>query len=214
MGSVVIGMVTTPFDVEKGRKQKAMAGIDKLKISSDTTIVMDNNRLLTMVPNLPIDQAFGVMDQLISEVIKGISEAITQPSMINLDFADLKTVMAGGGTSTILYAENSAKNPEAVVAEALGNPLLDVDFSGATSTFIHITSGPELTVKQTNELIKGMTEFLGPDANVIFGARIDDDYRGEIKIMSIVNGVEFANPYLSMQTKEPTQYLHEIPIVA
>ena len=89
-----------------------------------------------------------------------------------------------------------------------------MDFSGAKSTFIHITSGPELTVRQTNELIKGMTEFMGPDANVIFGARIDNDYKGEIKIMSIVNGVEFANPYLSVQAKEPTQCLHEIPIVA
>ncbi len=213
LGSVVIGMVTTPFDAEKGRRQKAMIGIDKLKKATDSTIIMDNNRLLTMVPSLPIGQAFSVMDQLISEVIKSISDAILKPSMINLDFADLRTVMSGGGTSTILYAENSSHDPQAVIAEALGNPLLNVDYSGASSTFIHITSGPDLTVAQTNEIISGMTDFMGPDANVIFGARIDDDYHGEIKIMSVVNGVEFSDPYMSMQS-EQTTIQYAIPMIA
>ncbi len=212
MGSVVIGMVTTPFDAERGRKKRAMGGIQKLKQHTDSTIILDNNRLMTMVPSLPIHQAFSVMDQLISEVIKGISDSITEPSLINLDFADLRTVMTHGGASTILYAENSANDPEAVVAEALSNPLLDVDLSGATSTFIHITSGPDLTVKQTNTIIDGMTEFMGPEANVIFGTRIDEEYHGSIKIMSVVNGVQFNDPYMSMEMP-PTEMMGAVQVI-
>ncbi len=213
LGSVVIGMVTTPFDAERGRKKRAMIGIKKLKTHTDSTIILDNNRLMTMVPSLPIDQAFSVMDQLISEVIKGITDSITRPSLINLDFADLRTVMTHGGASTILYAENSASDPEAVVAEALRNPLLDVDLSGATSTFIHITSGPSLTVKQTNMIIEGMTEFMGPEANVIFGARIDEEYHGSIKIMSVVNGVQFDDPYTASQIPQ-TQMLGDVQVIS
>ncbi len=205
LGSVVIGMVTTPFDCEMARKQRAVIGLDRLRKTCDSTIVLDNNRLLDIVPNMHIDQAFSVMDQMISEVIKSISEAILKPSLINLDFADLKSVMSGGGTSTILYAENSASDPETVVAEALNNPLLDVDYSGASSTLIHITSGPELTVRQTTRLIEGMTQHMSPNAQVIFGARTDDKYAGTIKVMSVMNGVQMADPLVEYQQVEMPQ---------
>lgn len=199
LGSVVIGMVTTPFECERARKQRAKYGLRKMKEAADSTIVLDNNRLLDIVPDMHIDQAFSVMDQMMSEVIKSISEAIVKPSMINLDFADLKTIMSGGGTSTILYAENTANDPHTVIAEALNNPLLDVDYSNAHSTLIHITAGPELTVRQTHELIAGITQHMDPSANVIFGARTDDNMSGEIRIMSVMNGVRMEDPPLDLE---------------
>lgn len=204
LGSVVVSMATLPFKAEGGqRNQRASIGLDKLRNNSDSTIVLDNDRLVRIVPKLPIDQAFSVMDQLISEVIKSVSEAITQPSMINLDYADLRTVMCNGGASTIIYGENSSRDPEAVVADALSNPLLDVDYGEASNALVHLTVGPEMNIRSANKVMEQMTEFLGPSANVIFGARIDDDYRGQIKMMSIINGVELNGTYLPEVELQP-----------
>jgi cell division protein FtsZ len=190
-GSVVISIATTPFDFEKARKEHAARGIRRLESVSDTLMLLDNNRLLDMVPNLPIEQAFGVMDQLISEVVKGLIEAITEPSLINLDFADLKTIMSHGGISTVLYGENS--DPESVVRDTLDNPLLDVDYKGATGALIHVTGGRNLTLKKATKVVEGMTESLDPDANVIFGARIDDDCEGLIRVMAVLTGISTVN---------------------
>jgi cell division protein FtsZ len=190
-GSVVISIATTPFGFEKARKENAARGIRRLESVSDTLLLLDNDRLLDMVPNLPIEQAFGVMDQLISEVVKGLIEAITEPSLINLDFADLKTVMGHGGISTVLYGENS--DPESVVRDTLDNPLLDVDFKGATGALIHITGGRNMTLKKATKVVEGMTESLDPDVNVIFGARIDDECEGLIRVMAVLTGIGTAN---------------------
>ncbi len=120
-GSIVISMATTPFDFEKRRWENAAWGIRRLDHSSDMLLLLDNNRLTEMFSNLPVEQAFGVMDQLISEVIKGLVEAITEPSLVNLDFADLKTIMKQGGVSTILYGEST--DPEGCEGRSQ-NPLL------------------------------------------------------------------------------------------
>ena len=104
--AVVTCMVSTPFNVERARLIKADEGLDKLRIKADSTVVLDNNRLLEFVPNLPINQAFSVMDQLIAETVKGISETITVPSLINLDYADMKTIMDSGGLSVMLWGES------------------------------------------------------------------------------------------------------------
>lgn len=209
LGCVVVSMATLPFSAEGGmRNQRARIGLDKLRRNSDSTIVLANDRLVKIVPKLPIDQAFSVMDQLVSEIIKSVSEAITQPSMINLDFADLRTVMCNGGASTIIYGENSSRNPEGVVAEALSNPLLDVDFADATNALVHLTVGPEMNIRAANTVMEEMTQFMGSNANVIFGARIDDDYRGQIKIMSIINGVKVNEP--GLPTIEITS---EVPVL-
>ncbi|KYK26864.1 MAG: hypothetical protein AYK23_02510 [Candidatus Proteinoplasmatales archaeon SG8-5] len=209
LGSVVVSMATLPFKAEGlMRNQKANIGLGKLRASSDSTIVLDNDRLVRIVPNLPIDQAFSVMDQLISEVIKNVSEAITQPSMINLDYADLRTVMCNGGASTIIYGESSAHRPEDVVAEALSNPLIEMEYDGANNALVHLTVGPEMNIRSANRVMQEMTEFLGPSANVIFGARIDEDYTGQIKIMSIINGVEISDSNMPGVAFEP-----EMPVL-
>ena len=145
-GAIVVGMVSTPFKVERARMVKAEEGIADLRAAADTVIVLDNNRLLEMVPNLPLEQAFSVMDQLISETIKGISETITRPSLINLDFADVRAIMNAGGVAVMLVGETKSQDKLSVVKAALDHPLLDVDYRGATGALVHITGGPDLTL--------------------------------------------------------------------
>lgn len=186
-GAIVVALVTLPFDIEKGRLRTALLGIAKLKERAHSTIILDNNRLLEIVPKLPIEQAFMVMDQLIAEVIKGVTETICETSMINMDFADFRTMMLRGGASTVLYGESD--DPEKVVLDALNNPLLDVDLEGASGALIHITGGPSLTLKRAYQVFNGITSELSERANVKLGARINDDFGSNIKLIGIVTGI-------------------------
>lgn len=187
-GSVVISMATTPFEFERGgRMDSALKGIRKLNESSDMMLLLDNNRLLGMVGNLPMSQGLAVMDQLISEVIKGLVEAITLPSLVNLDYADLRTIIRHKGVSTILYGEST--DPDGAVRDALSNPLLEVDFEGATGALIHVTGGEGLTTKKVTKVLNGISEQLDPRAQVIFGARVDPSYRDMIRVMAVITGI-------------------------
>jgi cell division protein FtsZ len=186
-GSLVISIATTPFGFEGNRTDVASRGLRRLDTNSDTLLILDNNRLLEMVPNLPMEQALGVMDLLISEIIKGLIEAITEPSLINLDFADLCNVLSQGGISTLLYGESS--DPEGVVVDAFNNPLLDIDLSGATGALIHITGGNNLTLRRVEKIIKGISQYLDPRANLICGTRIDEAYEGQIRVMAVITGI-------------------------
>ncbi|HDM36531.1 MAG TPA: cell division protein FtsZ [Candidatus Syntrophoarchaeum butanivorans] len=191
MGAIVIGMVSTPFNAERARRLKAEEGLEELRKHADTVIVLDNNRLLQYVPNLPVRKAFSVMDQLIAETVKGITETITQPSLINLDFADIKAVMNYGGVASMLVGEaKSQDRVDSVVRAALTHPLLDVDYHGATGSLVHITGGPDLTLTEANEIVEALTYELDAKANVIWGARIDKDSEGKVKVMAIMTGVE------------------------
>ena len=188
-GALVVAIVTTPFSVERRmRMQRALEGLDLLRTAADAVLVLDNNRLLHYVPNLPLDEAFSIMDQLIAEIVKGIVETITLPSLINLDFADVRAIMKNGGVTMMLYGE-SEQGPEDVVHEALNHPLLDIEIDGATGALIHVTGGPYMTLEQANQVCDLMTARLSPDANVIFGARQDPAFGDTIKVMSIITGV-------------------------
>lgn len=192
-GAIVVGMVSSPFRVERARTVKAEEGLEDLRKAADTVIVLDNNRLLEYVPNLPIEQAFSVMDQLIAETVKGITETITQPSLINLDYADIRAIMGCGGVAVMLVGEskNQDKSND-VVRIALNHPLLDVDYRGATGSLVHITGGPDLSLKEAEEIASSLTYELSPNANVIWGARIRDDYEGKVRVMAIMTGVQSA----------------------
>ncbi|UCE37376.1 MAG: cell division protein FtsZ [Thermoplasmata archaeon] len=193
LGAIVVGIATTPFDVERARQIKARSGLEKFRKRADSVIVLDNNRLLEFVPNLPIDQAFSVMDQLISEVIKGITETITKPSLINLDFADVKSIMCEGGTAMMLYGEGMDQEPEQVVIDALNNPLLDVDYTGATGALIHITGGSKLALRTVNKVAESVTYELDSSANIILGARTADEFNDRLRLMVIMTGVHSPN---------------------
>jgi cell division protein FtsZ len=192
-GAIVVGMVSTPFNVERARTVKAEEGLEDLRNEADSIIVLDNNRLLDYVPNLPVGKAFSVMDQLIAETVKGIAETITQPSLINLDYADMTSIMNQGGVAVMLVGETQDKNKtEAVVEDAMSHPLLDVDYRGASGGLVHITGGPDLTLKEAEEIAERITGRLDPSANVIWGSRIREEYKGKVRVMAIMTGVQSA----------------------
>ncbi|ERG89723.1 MAG: cell division protein FtsZ [halophilic archaeon J07HX5] len=192
-GAIVVGMVSTPFNVERARTVKAEEGLEKLREEADSIIVLDNNRLLDYVPNLPIGKAFSVMDQIIAETVKGISETITQPSLINLDYADMTSIMNQGGVAVMLVGETQDKNKtEEVVKDAMNHPLLDVDYRGASGGLVHITGGPDLTLQEAEGIAQNITDRLDASANVIWGARIQEEYKGKVRVMAIMTGVQSA----------------------
>ena len=188
-GALVVGIVTTPFHVERRQRMaRALEGLESLRRIADAVLVLDNNRLLHYVPNLPLDEAFSIMDQLVAEIVKGIVETITMPSLINLDFADVRAIMANGGVTMMLYGE-SDRGPEEVVHEALNHPLLDVDITGATGVLIHVTGGQYMTLDSASRVVDLLTAKVSEDANVIWGARQDAGFGDTIKVMAIITGV-------------------------
>jgi len=195
MGAIVIGVVTMPFGIEKARIDKAEWGLKQLRNVSDTVIVIDNNRLADIAGNLPIQQAFAVANELIATMIKGIVEVIAVPSLINLDYADVRAIMSRGGVSVIGIGESDTENRvEEAVNRALANPLLDVKYDGATGALIHITGGPDMTLDEAEKVGALVTGGLDEDANVIWGARIDPKFQGKLRVMTIITGVK--SPYV------------------
>jgi len=191
-GAIVVAMVSFPFNVERKRRRKAAEGIEELRNVTDTVIVLENEKLLKYAGNLSVNDAFKTMDMLIAGTIQGIAETVTQPSLVNLDFADLKAVMAEGGVAVMLVGETtkSENKPEAVVSDALSHPLLEADYRGAKGALIHITGGSDLTMLETNGIVELLTYDLNPDANVIWGARINESYNGKARVTAIITGVE------------------------
>lgn len=190
LGSIVIGTVTMPFRIERARVDKAEYGLQQLRKVSDTVIVIDNNRLVNIAGNLPIQQAFAVANELISTMIKGIVETIAVPSLVNLDYADVKAIMTNGGVAVIGVGASDTNNKvDESVKGALSNPLLDINYEGATGALIHIHGGPDLTLEEINRIGEIVTEKLDEDANVIWGARVTDEMKGKLTVMTIITGV-------------------------
>jgi len=190
-GAIVVGMVSYPFQVEKARLLRAEDGLEALAAAADSVIVLDNNRLKNFVPNLPLGQAFSVMDQLIGETVKGISETITEPSLINIDYADVRAIMSKGGVAVMLVGESKQQNKaESVVRECLSNPMLDIDYRGATGGLIHITGGSDLTLTDAEDVATSLTYELDPHADVIWGARVRNEMEGKIRVLAIMTGVQ------------------------
>ncbi len=190
-GAIVIGTVTMPFRIERARVDKAEFGLEKLRKVSDTVIVIDNNRLVQIAGNLPIQQAFAVANELISTMIKGIVETIAVPSLVNLDYADVKAIMTNGGVAAIGVGSSDTNNRvDEAVKGALSNPLLDISYKGATGALIQICGGPDMTLDEINRAGELITDSLDVDANVIWGARIDEEMQGKMTVMSIITGVK------------------------
>src|SRR3989344_4611873 len=189
-GSIVIGTVTMPFKIERARVDKAEFGLQQLRQVSDTVIAIDNNRLVQIAGNLPIQQAFAVANELVSTMIKGIVETIAVPSLVNLDFADVKAIMQNGGVAVIgVGASDTTNRVDEAVKGALSNPLLEISYKGATGALIHIEGGPDMTLDEVSRAGELVTESLDPDANVIWGARVSEDMKGRLTIMTIITGV-------------------------
>jgi len=191
MGAIVIGTVTMPFNIERARVEKAEFGLEQLRANSDTVIVIDNNRLVDIAGNLPIKQAFAVANELVSTMLKGIVETIAVPSLVNLDFADVKAIMKNGGVAAIGVGSSDTNNRVVeAVNGALENPLLDINYQGATGALIHVCGGPDMTLEEISKAGELVTQQLDEDANVIWGARIADDMKGKLMVMTIITGVD------------------------
>lgn len=194
-GAIVIGVVTMPFESEKARVDKAEFGLQELREVSNTCIVLDNNRLVDIAGQLPIEQAFAVANELVSTMVKGIVETITLPSLINLDYADVSSIMKDGGVAVIGIGEADTQDRvNEAVKQALTHPLLDVDYQGATGALIHITCGPDLKLEEFDLIGRIVSENLSPEAQVIIGARISKDFVGKVRVITIMTGVK--SPYV------------------
>jgi cell division protein FtsZ len=190
--ALVVGVVTLPFSMEgKKRIENAMYGLERLESSVDTLIVIPNDKLLELAPELPLQTAFKVADEILTNAVKGITELVTKSGLVNLDFADVKAVMLNGGVSLIGMGESDSQHRAVeAVDKAITNPLLDVDISNATGALINIIGGPDLTLDEAKIIVSTVGEKLSPDAKMIWGAQISEDLDHSLRVMIIVTGVK------------------------
>jgi cell division protein FtsZ len=204
LGSIVISAVTLPFKMEGARVGKAEDGLLKLCDACDTVIVIENQKLVQLAGNKPLGEAFAVADNLIATMIKGITETISQPSLVNLDYADVKTIMNSGGVATIGVGVSDTKNRAyEVVEQAMKNPLLDVDYEGATGALIQVIGGDDMTLDEINIIGETISKKMNPDATVMWGARILPEFKGKLHVITIITGVK--SPYILGKTQEAKQ---------
>lgn len=202
-GAVVIGVVTVPFSLERVRLRVAKEGIEALRNSIDTLIVIDNQRLVDLYPNVAMEQAFKIADEVTARAVRGITETINTPSLINLDYADVRAVMGSGGLAMISVGEGKGPTKvDDVVQDTLKNKLLDVDYEGATSVLIHITGGEDLTLGEANEIGTKLTESTAPNATVVWGARVDPAYNGKVEAIAIFTGVKSESIFTGAKKQE------------
>jgi cell division protein FtsZ len=190
-GALTIGVVTIPFTIEgKKRLEYEMNGLERMEATVDTLIVIPNDKLLELAPELPLHTAFKIADEILTNAVKGVTELVTVSGLVNLDFADIKAVMVDGGVSLIGMGESdSANRAVESVEKAIQNPLLDVDISNATGALINIVGGPEMTLDECKMVIENVGNKLSPDAKMIWGAQISEDMEKSMRVLLIVTGV-------------------------
>jgi len=195
MGAIVIAAVTLPLRIEGARLAKAEEGLANLRRVCDTVIVIENQRLLEVAGKKPLKEAFGVADGLIATMIKGITETISQPSLVNLDFADVKAIMKSGGVATIGIGESDSHDRAIeAVSRAMSHPLLDVDYTGATGALVQVIGGNDMKLDEINTVGETVAKQMDPGATVMWGARINPELTGKIQVIAIVTGVK--SPYI------------------
>jgi cell division protein FtsZ len=197
IGALTIAIVTTPFTAEgEVRRTNAEAGLERLRDVADTVIVVPNDRLLDAVGKLPVRQAFKISDEVLMRSVKGITELITKPGLVNLDFADVRTVMEKGGVAMIGLGESdSDTKAQESVQSALRSPLLDVDISGANSALVNVTGGSDMSIEEAEGVVEEIYDRIDPDARIIWGTSIDEDLDGTMRTMIVVTGVESPQIY-------------------
>ncbi len=194
LGALTIGIVTLPFTIEgQKRIENAMFGLEKMEAIVDTLIIIPNDKLLELVPDLPLHTAFKIADEILTNAVKGTTELVTTSGLVNLDFADIKTVMENGGVSLIGLGESDTeKRALDAVEKAMNNPLLDVDISNSRGALVNITGGPNMSLDECKQIIEAVGNKLSPDAKLIWGAQIAPDMEKSIRVLLIVTGVKSA----------------------
>ncbi|MEE9115307.1 MAG: cell division protein FtsZ [Thermoplasmata archaeon] len=193
-GALTMGIVTMPFKAEgRIRMENAEAGLEKMRRFCDTTIVIYNDKLLELVPRLPIDAAFKVADEVLMQCIKGMTEIITKPGLVNLDYSDLMTIMKGGGVAMIGMGESDEARDRVDFAlnEALESPLLgEVDLTHARGALVRIVGGPDLTVSEAERAASLVSEKVNPSARIIWGCSIDPELERTVRVLVVITGVK------------------------
>jgi len=192
VGALTVGIVTLPFNMEGHRRyENAIIGLEKLEQIVDTLIVIPNEKLLELAPDLPLHTAFKVADEILTNAVKGIAELVTKAGLVNLDFADIRAVMRGGGVALIGVGESDTENRAIeAVEKAINNPLLDVDISGANGALINVIGGEDMTLDEARKVVETISNKLDDDARIIWGAQISKDMERTIRTMLIVTGVK------------------------
>jgi cell division protein FtsZ len=196
-GALTIAIVTLPFSAEGAiRMENAEAGLERLRDVADTVIVVPNDRLLEVVPKLPLYAAFKVADEVLMRAVKGITELITMPGLVNLDFADVRTVMERGGVAMIGMGESDSEDKAAdSVKKAIRSPLLDVDISGATAALVNVVGGPDMTMEEAEGVVQEVYNRVDQNARIIWGAQIDPAMQSKMRTLLVVTGVRSPQIY-------------------
>lgn len=202
IGALTVGIVTLPFAMEgKQRSKNAQEGLENLESVVDTLIVIPNDKLLEIVPDVSILTAFKVADEILVNAVKGIAELITKPGLVNLDFADVRAVMSSGGLAMIGMGESDSENRAVEsVEKSLSNPLLDVAIEGATGALINVSGGEDVTIKECQEIVEAVNSKINPDAKIIWGAQVDKALGDGVRTMLIMTGVKSSQIYGPEQT--------------
>ncbi|MDD5171694.1 MAG: cell division protein FtsZ [Candidatus ainarchaeum sp.] len=198
MGALTVAVVTLPFTSEgKVRMENALAGLEKLKKHTDTVIVIKNDKLLSLVPDLPLNTAFKVCDEVLASSVKGIAELVTKAGLVNVDFADLRTILAEGGFAVIGLGEASldAKKEDrarVAVETALNSPLLDADVSTSTKALVNVIGGEDMSLKEAEYVVAETAGRINPNAHIIWGSRIDPNIKKtSMRVLVVLAGVRF-----------------------
>lgn len=206
MGALTIAVTTKPFSFE-GTKRMVIAeeGLENLKNKVDTLIVVPNQRIMDIIDRkMTLLEAFKVVDSVLSQGVQGISEIITTPGLINVDFADVKVIMKNAGSSLLGIGTGVGENRAQVAAKAaVSSPLLDISVEGAKGILFNITGGPDLTMSEVEEAAKFISETADVDANIIFGATIDENMTDQVKIIVIATGFDESRLRLAKMMSKP-----------
>jgi len=194
-GALVVGIITMPFKHEKGRLSVALEGLNRMRRSCNTSVIIENDRLLGLVPNLSFTDALKFADGTLANMISGITDTISKPSVINLDFADIrKMIMRGGVTFVGIGQSNSSNRSEEAVVRALNNPLLDVTYDGANGALVHVSGDSSMTLSEVTKSAQIVSDMIDDEAYVFWGARVDPGLAGVLKVTLLLTGV--SSPHL------------------
>jgi cell division protein FtsZ len=196
-GALTISIVTIPFTAEgERRRANADAGLERLRAVSDTVIVVPNDRLLDYAPSMPLQDAFKICDRVLMRSVKGMTELITKPGLVNVDFADVRTIMENGGVAMIGLGESDSENKaQDSIRSALRSPLLDVEFDGASSALVNVVGGPDMSIEEAEGVFEEIYDRIDPDARIIWGASVNNQFEGKMETMIVVTGVESPQIY-------------------
>ena len=192
LGALTVAVATLPFSAEGiKRRENAEQGLEKLQDAADTVIIIPNDKLLEVAPNLPLNKAFMVSDEILGRAVKGITELITKKGLVSLDFADIRSIMSGSGMAMIGMGESDTGDRALEsVHEALSSPLLDIDISNATGALVNISGSSDLTLHEAEKIVQVVADKLDPEANIIWGTQIDESLQNTVRTTVVVSGIE------------------------